>query len=71
MGCRKIGRVGETGRDGGRAKSDPGKLGVVARLRRETTVTIGWIAARLRLGSWKSLNARLHLWRKTNENDHQ
>ena len=52
-----------------RAKSDPAKLALAARLRRETTLTMRWIAGRLRLGSWKSLNATLHRWRKTNEKD--
>jgi len=50
-----------------RAKSDPGKLAIAARLRRETTLTLRWIAARLHAGSWKSLNAKLHRWRKINE----
>jgi hypothetical protein len=52
-----------------RAKSDPAKLALAARLRRETTLTIRWIAGRLHLGSWKSLNAKLHRWRRTNEDD--
>ena len=45
-----------------RAKSDPGKLALAARLRKETTLTLKWIAARLQLGTSKSANATLHRW---------
>ena len=48
-------------------KSDPSKLALAARLRRETTLTLPWIAARLHMGTWKSLNAKLHRWRKASE----
>jgi putative transposase len=50
-----------------RPKSDPAKLAIAARLRRETTLTLPWIAARLQAGTWKSLNAKLYRWRKTHE----
>lgn len=50
-----------------RLKSDSAKLALAARLRRQTTVTIPWIAARLHAGTWKSLNANLYRWKKTNE----
>ena len=43
-----------------RLKSDPTKLKIAARLRRETTLSVKEIAARLHLGSWKSANALLH-----------
>jgi hypothetical protein len=43
------------------------KLALAARVRRETTLTLPWIAARLPLGTWKSFNAKLHRWRKANE----
>jgi hypothetical protein len=43
-----------------RRKSDPIKLAIEARLRRETTLPIKSIAARLDLGTSKSANARLH-----------
>ena len=43
-----------------RRKSDPAKLGVAAGLRRETTLPIKVIAARLHLGTSKSANIRLH-----------
>jgi REP element-mobilizing transposase RayT len=41
-------------------KSDPAKLAIAARLRRETTLSIKAIAARVHLGTSKSANARLH-----------
>jgi hypothetical protein len=50
-----------------RAKSEPEKLSLAARLLRETTLTLPWIAARLHMGTWKSLNAKLHRWRRTHE----
>ncbi len=43
-----------------RRKSDPDKLEIGARLRRETTLTIKAIAGRVCLGSSKSANANLH-----------
>jgi putative transposase len=49
------------------AKSAPEKLALAARLRRETTLKLPWISARLHMGTWKSLNAKLHRWRKANE----
>jgi hypothetical protein len=56
---------------GRRRKNDPAKLAMAARLRRETTLTLPWIARRLQAGTWKSLNAKLHRWRKTNESAKQ
>jgi REP element-mobilizing transposase RayT len=47
-------------------KSAPEKMVIAARLRRETTVTLKWIAARLCLGTSKSANARVHQWMKNN-----
>ena len=43
-----------------RRKSDPAKLGIAARLRRETTLSIKTIASRVHLGASKSANTRLH-----------
>ena len=43
-----------------RRKNDPGKLEIAARLRRETTLSIKAIAARVRLGTSKTANAKLH-----------
>ena len=44
-----------------RLKKDPAKLRIAARVRRETTLSIKELAARLHLGSWKSASsAMLH-----------
>ncbi len=45
-----------------RRKGDPGKLAIAARLRRETTLTVKAIAARLHLGTSGSAHVRLHGW---------
>ena len=42
-----------------RHKSDPEKLAIAARLRRDTTLPVGWIAHRLHMGTRKSLSTRL------------
>src|SRR4051812_46104621 len=41
-----------------RLKSDPNKVQIAARLRKETTLSVKWIAARLHLGTWKSAKTR-------------
>lgn len=48
-------------------KGDPIKLRLAMRLRQETTATIKWITARLRMGSWKSTSRRLHERRRLEE----
>lgn len=50
-----------------RHKSDPAKLALAARLRRETTLTVGWIAHRLHLGTRKSAAVKLHRWGNTKQ----
>ena len=35
-----------------RRKGDPGKVRIAWRLRRETTMTLKWIAAELEMGAW-------------------
>ena len=45
-----------------RPKTDPGKLAIAARLRKEPTLPMKDIAARVCLGTFKSANARLHVW---------
>jgi hypothetical protein len=35
-----------------RRKGDRGKVQIAARLRRETTMTLRWIAERLQMGAW-------------------
>jgi len=54
-----------------RAKSDPAKLVLAARVRRETTMTMRWLAVRLPLGSWKSFAAKLHRWKNIHEKGQQ
>jgi hypothetical protein len=43
-------------------KGDPAKMEIASRLRRETTLSVKNIAARVGLGTSKSANARLHKW---------
>jgi REP element-mobilizing transposase RayT len=50
-----------------RAKTDPVKVALAARIRRETTVPIRWLATRLHMGTRQTLNAALYLWRKEHE----
>ncbi|MGD1086091.1 MAG: DNA-binding protein, partial [Verrucomicrobiota bacterium] len=50
-----------------RPKGDAAKVALAARLRKETTPTIGQIAQRLQMGSRNTLNNHLHQWRKTNQ----
>ena len=52
---------------GRRAKADPGKLALAARLRKETTLTIAEIAQRLQMGSRKGISPKIHQWRKAHE----
>lgn len=48
-----------------RAKGDVVKVALAARLWAETTLTVGWIAARLEMGSRGYLNHLLHRRRKS------
>ena len=41
-------------------KNAPGKLDLAARLRRETILSLKWIARRVQLGTSKSANGKLH-----------
>jgi hypothetical protein len=45
-----------------RRKSDPLKVAIAARLRRETALSLKSIAARVGMGPSNSANARLHKW---------
>ena len=54
-----------------RHKSDPAKLALAAQLRRETTLTIKAIAARLHLGTWKSATTRLQQYKRKDADDHR
>ena len=48
-----------------RRKSDPDKVAIAARLRREAMLSFKSIAARVQLGTSKSANARLHAWMRS------
>jgi REP-associated tyrosine transposase len=50
-----------------RRKSDPVKLALAARLRRETILTVGWIAKRLEMGTRQSVATRLLEQKKTHK----
>jgi hypothetical protein len=50
-----------------RAKTDPVKTALAARIREETTVTIRWLARRLQMGTRQTLNAALYRRRKEQE----
>jgi hypothetical protein len=63
--AEELGRLGWTETElASRRKSDPDKLAIAARLRRETTLTLRAITARVHLGTSRSANARLHQWMK-------
>ncbi len=49
----------------GRRKGDPAKVAIAERLRRETTMTLAWIATRLRMGT-KTHLAHLLYWHRRN-----
>jgi hypothetical protein len=50
-----------------RRKNDAGKMGIAVRLRRETTLTVKAIAARVHLGTSYTANKRLHQAMKTHQ----
>lgn len=50
-----------------RRKGDPEKVELAWRLRRETTMTLKWIAQRLKLGAWTHVSNCLVQKRKQNE----
>jgi hypothetical protein len=43
-------------------KSDPGKLTIAARLRKETTLPMKWIVARVQIGTSNGARSVLHRW---------
>lgn len=49
---------------GERNKGDREKVGIAARLRRETPTTVAWIAERLQMGSVANLNTLQCQWRQ-------
>ena len=61
--AEELARIGWTEKDlAARQKSDPAKLAIAARLRKETTLSIKDIAARAQLGASKGANSNLHKW---------
>ena len=61
MIAEELRRLGWSERDLAiRRKNDPDKLAIAVRLRRETTLSIKTIAARVHLGTSNTANARLH-----------
>jgi len=59
--AEELSRLGWTASDlARRRKNDPDKLAIAARLRKETTLTIKSIAAKVHLGSPKSAKTRMH-----------
>jgi hypothetical protein len=50
-----------------RTKGDAEKLAIAARLRAETSVTVKWIAERLRMGTAEHANHLLYLQRKNSQ----
>jgi len=51
----------------GRCKAHPAKVEMAWRLRRETTITLKWIAKRLRMGVWTHVSDWLVQKRKQDE----
>ena len=49
---------------GQRAKGDREKVKMAVRLRRETLMTVAWIAKRLEMGSVGHVNTLLYQWRR-------
>jgi hypothetical protein len=48
-----------------RRKGEPGKVRTARRLRRETTMTLAWIAARLQMGVWTHVSNLLRSTQRT------
>ena len=68
--AEELRREGWTEADvGARRKGDPVKLALAARLRRETTLTMGWIAARLKTGTRQSTITRLQELKRKRKTD--
>jgi len=55
------------GRKSSRLKSDPSKLTIAALLRKETTLPLKCVAARVQIGTSKGANAVLHRWQQVQE----
>ena len=65
--AEELARLGWTERDlVARRKNAPEKLAIAPRLRKETTLSVKEIVARVALGTSKSANAKLHRWMRNN-----
>ena len=65
--AQELKRLGWTEQDSGTLrKNDPRKLALAARLKKETTLSLKQIAARVQLGTSKGAHATLHRWMKNN-----
>ena len=65
--AEELGRLGWSESDlTTRRKSDPAKLAIGTRLKKQMTLTIKSIAAKVHLGTSKSANFRLHAWMRGN-----
>jgi hypothetical protein len=63
MIAEELRRLGWSERDLAiRRKNDPDKLAIAVRLRRETTLSIKTIAARVLMGTSNTANARMSRW---------
>lgn len=51
-----------------RRKSDPAKMAIAGRLRRETTLPVRWLAARVQIGTSKGARAVLFRWANETNN---
>ena len=68
--AEELGRLGWTEQElEARRKSDPAKLGIAARLRKETTLSIKAIAGLVHLGTSKAANTNLHKWMQAPAHD--
>jgi hypothetical protein len=68
-GAVELKRAGWTEKElGKRPKGDKEKVGIGMRLRRETTMTVAWIAGRLEMGSRDAVNNLLCRKRKEKHN---
>ena len=54
-----------------RAKGDARKMAMARRLRKETSVTLKWIAKELRMGSWTYVNRQLNRAKGNHESINQ
>jgi putative transposase len=70
MVAQELQRLGwEQGEWARRRKGDPHKVGLARRLRGQTTMSLAWIAERLRMGSWSYVSNLLRATESANSED--